>query len=568
MIKYHDMIADAFSKVSGLSKAEILPLIEYPPQEEQGDRAIPCFRFSKAEKKSPDQVAKDWAAAINLNPLPKEISRVESLGGYVNFHFDTPLFARDIISEVFTRGETFGKADFKTPSTVVVEYSSPNIAKPFSIGHLRSTNLGASLARILQYRGYNVVRINHLGDWGTQFGKLIVAYQRWGNADMLAENPIQALFKLYVKFHEEESHDPTLSVEAREAFSKLERGDEEAKELWDWFRQMTLDELEGLYKKLGVEFDHYWGESFYVPYMGELLKRIDEKHLSKESEGALIVDLKDYNLGVALLRKGDESSLYLTRDLAAAIYREKNLHFSTMLYVVGAEQSLHFQQFFKVLELLGHEWVKNCEHIPFGQISFGDEKMSTRKGNIVFLTDVLEKAKEHALQIVREKKSDIENKEEAAEKIALGAILFADISAKRIKNVKFSWEDILSFEGETGPYLQYCLVRTKSLMKKFDQKVDLVPDFSIFKEKEERSLVRILSLFPLFLERAEREREPFVVGKYLLDLTKTFNRFYNAHRILDDEPKVAKARMLLVHCTAEILSKGLEILGIPTLEKM
>lgn len=568
MIKYHDMIAEAFAKVSKLSKEEVLPLIEYPPQEEQGDRAVPVFRFSKAEKKSPDQLAKDWAAAINQNPLPKEISRVEPLGGYINFHFDTPLFARDILTEVFTHADTFGKQQFKTAPKVVVEYSSPNIAKPFSIGHLRSTNLGASIARIFEYRGYDVVKINHLGDWGTQFGKLIVAYRRWGSCDQLEVNPIQALFKLYVKYHEEESHDPTLTTEAREAFSMLERGDAEAKELWDWFRELTLNELEGLYKRLGVEFDHFWGESFYVSYMPALLKRLEEKQLSKESEGALIVDLKDYNLGVALLRKGDESSLYLTRDLAAAIYREQHLKFEKMIYVVGAEQSLHFQQFFKVLDLLGHDWVKNCEHIAFGQISFGDEKMSTRKGNVVFLADVLEKAKETALEIVREKNATLENKEDAAEKIALGAILFADISAKRIKNVKFSWEEILSFDGETGPYLQYALVRTKSLMKKYGAKIDLVPDFSVYKEKEERSLVRILSLFPLFLERAEREREPFVLGKYLIELTKVFNRFYNAHRILDAEADVVKARMLLVHNTAEVLTKGLNILGIPTLEKM
>jgi arginyl-tRNA synthetase len=568
MKKYHDMIADAFSKVSKLSKEEVLPLIEFPPQEDQGDRAIPVFRFSKNEKKSPQDLAKSWADEINQQKLPAEISKVEAAGGYVNFHFNTSIFSKDIGEEIFSRGDTFGKQNFAKKPTVVVEYSSPNIAKPFSIGHLRSTNLGASIARIMDYRGYNVVRINHLGDWGTQFGKLIVAYKKWGNPEVVRSNPIQELFTLYVKYHNEEANDPSLSEQARAAFVQLENNDKETRALWEEFRTFTLNELEGLYKKLGVGFDHYWGESFYVPYLSDLLKTIDQKKLSKESEGALIIDLKDYNLGVALLRKGDESSLYLTRDLAAAIYRHKNLNFSNMIYVVGAEQNLHFQQFFKVLELLGHEWVKDCEHIAFGSISFGDEKMSTRKGNVVFLTDVLQKAKEEALRIVNEKNPDLENKEIAAEKIALAAILYADISAKRIKNVKFNWEDILSFEGETGPYLQYALVRTKSLMTKYGKKINLISDFSVLKEKEEHSLVRTLSLFPLFLERAEREREPFVLGKYLMDLTKSFNRFYNAHRILDGDQNVIEARMLLVHCTAEILSKGFGILGIPTLERM
>lgn len=565
---YHQIIADLFSRVSALSTDEAASLIEFPPQEDQGDRAIPVFRFSKAEKKSPNDLAQAWATVINQTKLPKEISSVEAIGGYINFHFNTELFSKDLLQQVFKNRESFGRQTIQDKPTVVVEYSSPNIAKPFSIGHLRSTNLGASLSRIFEFRGYNVVRINHLGDWGTQFGKLTVAYQKWGNDEQLKNDPIQGLFKLYVKFHDEEANNPSLTTEARETFSKLERGDAKTKEIWERFRSLTLAELEGLYAKLGVTFDHYWGESFYIPHLPELLKKLNEKKLSKESEGALIVDLKDLNLGVALLRKGDESSLYLTRDLAAAIYRHAHLHFSKMLYIVGAEQSLHFQQFFKILELLGHDWVKNCEHIAFGQISFGDEKMSTRKGNVVFLTEVLEKAKEYALKIVQEKNPTMEDKDEVAEKIALGAILFADISAKRIKNVKFSWEDVLSFEGETGPYLQYALVRTRSLVRKFDAKIELITDFSIFKEKEEHSLVRSISQFPYALERAERDREPFALGKYLLDLTKSFNRFYNSHRILDSEPELKKARMLLVQSTAEILSTGLKLLGIPTLDKM
>ncbi|MEZ4846442.1 MAG: arginine--tRNA ligase [Bdellovibrionota bacterium] len=564
---YHNLIADLFSNASGLPLVDVFELIEFPPQEDQGDRAIPVFRFSKERKKSPQDLAKEWAAAINSQKLPSEISKVEALGGYVNFYFDTPKFAQAITKEIFNN-KSFGKIDQHDPETVIVEYSSPNIAKPFSIGHLRSTNIGASIARIMEYRGHNVIRINHLGDWGTQFGKLIVAYKKWGNEATLKNDPIQELFKLYVKFHDEEGKDPSLSNQAREAFTKLEQGDLEAKKLWDTFKQFTLDELSTLYKRLGVKFDHYWGESFYVEHMPKLLKLLETEGFSKHSEGATIVDLKEEGLGVALLQKGDESSLYLTRDLAAAIYRHEKFNFDQMIYVVGAEQRLHFQQLFKILDMIGHTWSKNCEHVAFGSISFGDEKMSTRKGNVVFLADVLQKAKDEALRIVNEKNSDLENKEEAAEKIALGAVLFADISAKRIKNVKFSWEEILSFDGETGPYLQYSLVRTKSLMNKFGKNVEMISDFSIFKEKEEHNLVRALSLFPIFLERAEREREPFVVGQYLINLTKSFNRFYNAHRILDGDAASINARMLLVKCTSDVLTQGLNLIGIPTLERM
>jgi arginyl-tRNA synthetase len=567
-MNYHNLIADLFSNASGIPLVDTFDLIEFPPQDDQGDRAIPVFRFSKDHKKSPQDLAKAWAEAINAQKLPVEISKVEAAGGYVNFYFDTPRFAKAVTQDIFSSGSNYGKVTQNDPETVVVEYSSPNIAKPFSIGHLRSTNIGASIARIMEYRGYKTIRINHLGDWGTQFGKLIVAYKKWGNQDILKNDPIQELFKLYVKFHDEEKNDPSLSDEAREAFTKLEQGDQDTKKLWETFKQFTLDELAILYKRLGATFDHYWGESFYVEHMPKLLKLLETEGFSTQSQGATIVDLKEEGLGAALLQKGDESSLYLTRDLAAAIYRHEKFNFDQMIYVVGAEQRLHFQQLFKILEMIGHTWVKNCEHVAFGSISFGDEKMSTRKGNVVFLADVLQQAKDEALRIVNEKNADLENKEDAAEKIALGAVLFADISAKRIKNVKFSWEEILSFDGETGPYLQYSLVRTKSLMTKYGKKVEMISDFSTFKEKEEHNLVRALSLFPIFLERAEREREPFVVGQYLINLTKSFNRFYNAHRILDGDPQTINARMLLVQCTSEVLTQGLGIIGIPTLERM
>jgi arginyl-tRNA synthetase len=429
-MNYHNLIADLFSNASGIPLVDTFDLIEFPPQDDQGDRAIPVFRFPKIIKNLrkiwPKRGPKPSMLKNFLSKFPKLKPQVVML-----IFTSTPArFAKAVTQDIFSSGSNYGKVTQNDPETVVVEYSSPNIAKPFSIGHLRSTNIGASIARIMEYRGYKTIRINHLGDWGTQFGKLIVAYKKWGNQDILKNDPIQELFKLYVKFHDEEKNDPSLSDEAREAFTKLEQGDQDTKKLWETFKQFTLDELAILYKRLGATFDHYWGESFYVEHMPKLLKLLETEGFSTQSQGATIVDLKEEGLGAALLQKGDESSLYLTRDLAAAIYRHEKFNFDQMIYVVGAEQRLHFQQLFKILEMIGHTWVKNCEHVAFGSISFGDEKMSTRKGNVVFLADVLQQAKDEALRIVNEKNADLENKEDAAEKLRL-AQFYLPISAPR-----------------------------------------------------------------------------------------------------------------------------------------
>lgn len=568
MKHYNDIVAALISKVSGMDLKKILQLIEFPPKDDQGDRAIACFSFAKQLKKSPQEIAKSWTTTIQDNGLPGEIEKIEVNGGYINFFFDQKKFAQDVLSEIRNKSQTFEKQVKQDDQRVVIEFSSPNIAKPFSIGHLRSTNLGACLSRIYDYLGWNVFRINHLGDWGTQFGKLITAYRKWGNAQMLDEDPIAALFDLYVRYHDEEKNDPSLTTEAREAFSLLEKGDENAKELWDWFRELTLKELDTLYEKLGVEFDHIWGESFYINQLPTLLSTLEKKNLSKQDDGALIIDLKDHNLSVAVLQKGDESSLYITRDLAAAIYRFQEFDFKKMLYVVGSEQSLHFQQLFKVLELSGYNFFDRCEHVAFGQITFGTEKMSTRKGNVVFLKDVLSRAEEKAKSIVKEKNPDLENIEDVAKDIALGAILFADISAKRIKNVKFDWDEILSFEGETGPYLQYSYVRTQSLIRKYDQDISPVGDFSIYQDPAEIKLIKTLSKYIFALEKVLQENEPFHLGKYLLELTKEFNRFYQACRVLDEDQNIANARMNLVQATSFVLHSGMELLGIPTPEKM
>ncbi|MCB0326565.1 MAG: arginine--tRNA ligase [Bdellovibrionales bacterium] len=561
-------ICENLSEFLEASPQDLFSMLEFPPDSSKGDRALPCFRFAKAMKKSPQDLASACKSILVRQELPLGIDRIETAGGYCNIYLKSSFVAKEVLEPLFSSPETYGHLIRDKAPVAVIEFSSPNIAKPFSIGHLRSTNIGASLSRIFQARGWKVIKINHLGDWGTQFGKLIAAYRRWGSADQLGEDPIRALFKLYVKFHEEEDKDATLLQEARENFAKLEKKDEEARELWQWFRDLTLKELKTLYDKLSIGFDYYWGESFYMDQIPDLIKTLQEKNLAQESEGALIVDLKDEGNGVALLRKGDESSLYLTRDLAAAIYRHQQFSFDQMLYIVGGEQQLHFKQLFSILKKLGQDWSDRCEHINFGQISFGDERMSTRKGNVVFLSDVLSRAKEMAQNIVREKNPELENIEDVAEQVSLGAVLFADLSARRAKSVKFSWEDILSFDGETGPYLQYAFVRTRSLLERYGKKPEMIEDFSQFQAPEEVELLRTLSQFSYALERAEKEREPFVVGQYLIEVTKRFNRFYQAVRILDTEAQQLKGRILLVFAASKVLESGMKLLGIPRPEKM
>ncbi len=568
MKQLDETLLDLLIQVTGKERSDLERAIEIPPKLDQGDRALPCFRWAKAAKKAPLELAKAWKKALLAQELPPEVEKVEVARGYLNIFFKRGPAACLVLKEIFSEPGRYGFVSQDPQSLSIVEFSSPNIAKPFSIGHLRSTNIGASLARVLKARGWHVIQMNHLGDWGTQFGKLLAAYRRWGSAEGLDQSPIAKLYKLYVRFHEEEVSDPTLIEEAREWFSKLEQQDEEARELWSWFRELTLRELKQLYKKLSVDFDHNWGESFYIDRLPELVETLAAKGISKVSDDATVIDLEEYNLRTCLVKKSDESSLYMTRDIAAAIYRYEQFKFQKMIYVVGNPQQLHFQQLFKILELMGHGWAKDCEHVSFGHISFGDEGMSTRKGNVVFLSEVLDRAIEMARKIVEEKNPELEDQDRVAEAVGLGAILFADLSSKRIKDVRFSWEDILSFEGETGPYLQYTLVRALSVMRRYDHEIEISTSTETLVADEEAAVIRSLSRFPLTLARAEREREPFLVAQYLINLASDFNRFYSVHRILDAEPEVTAARMLLVSGVAEVLKAGLKLLGIPVLERM
>ncbi|MFH1263287.1 MAG: arginine--tRNA ligase [Pseudomonadota bacterium] len=567
MKELREKVVGLLAGASGRTASDLEAALEIPPKPEQGDLALPCFRWAKEEKISPPELANRWKEAL-LAHLPAEFDRVEVQGGYLNFFLKRSFVSRSVLTEIRKSAGKYGFVTKKPAPVAVIEYSSPNIAKPFSIGHLRSTNIGAALSRIFAARGWRVVQLNHLGDWGTQFGKLISAYRRWGKAEMLAEKPMEALYKLYVRFHEEEVSDPTLIEEARDWFARLEQKDPEAQELWEWFRELTMRELERIYKMLGVSFDHYWGESFYTDRLPGLLEDLEEKNLTKISEEATVIDLEPYGLPTCLIKKKDDSSLYLTRDIAAAIYRFDQLKFDRMIYVVGAPQRLHFQQLFKVVELMGYSWADRLEHIMFGHISFGDESMSTRRGNIVFLAEVIDRATDLANKIVAEKNPDLENRNEVARQVGLGAILYADLSAKRIKDVKFSWEEMLSFEGETGPYLQYTFVRAQSILRKWGQPIDETAALENLTTDEESALVRELSHFPMVLAKAEMEREPFLIAQYLIDLTKNFNRFYTTQRILDAPPELAKARVVLVSGFAELLKTGLKLLGIPTPDRM
>ena len=562
-----DKVAQILEPIVGTDINELKGKLEIPQADGRGDIAMACFEYAKKIKKDPNVAAKEISKKIKDEEL---FDKVVAKGGFVNFYLNKSLLASKIISKIYDSKLEWTKSSEGMNKTVVFDFSSPNIAKPFGIGHLRSTNIGRALSNIHAELGYKVVKINHLGDWGTQFGKLITAYKRWGNAEILKDNTIKNLYKLYVRFHEEAPQDPTLLEEAKQWFAKLESGSQEAKELWEWFRDLSLVELKKLYSKFDISFDHYTGESFFNDKLQGTLKRLEEKKLLVKSQDAWIIDLEKFALGVSVIKKKDDTSLYITRDICAAEYRHEYFKFDRTLYIVGAPQSLHFKQLFKILELLGYEWSANCEHVPFGHISFGEKgkAMSTREGTIVFLEDVLLRAVDLAKSIIDEKNPELEGKDEIAEQVGIGALIYADLSSKRIKNVKFDWDDILNFDGETGPYLQYTNVRIKSLLRKFTGALPQNVDYSILKNPEETELIKTLGRFPLVIRKAAVEREPFYIARYLIDVSKAFNRFYTAHKILDSEENVTGARMVLSVCTGYVFEKGFALLGIPSPEKM
>ncbi|MBO1513743.1 arginine--tRNA ligase [Metabacillus bambusae] len=536
-------------------------LIEKPRHSNQGDIAFPCFTLAKIAKKSPNQIANELANNIK-HPL---FAQVVADGPYVNGFYNKKIVSKEVIHTILQQGDKYGSTQIGNGENITIDFSSPNIAKPFSMGHLRSTVIGNSLAHIVEKCGYKAIRINHLGDWGTQFGKLIVAYKNWGNEQSVKQNPIKELLDLYVKFHTEAESHSHLEVEARMWFKKLEDGDEEAKTLWKWFRNESLQEFSKIYSLLGIEFDTYHGEAFYNDKMKETINVLKNKELLSSSDGAEVVNLEEFALPPCLIKKSDGATLYATRDLTAALYRQETYHFTKGLYVVGHEQSLHFKQVFLVLEKLGYSWAKELVHVPFGFILKDSKKMSTRKGKVVLLEEVINDAITLANQNIETKNPTLENKEEVARNVAIGSLIFHDLKNERLNNIEFSLEEMLKFEGETGPYVQYTHARACSILRKVDEANDLQAEG--LEGDESWALVKHLMEFPAVIKKSLTLYEPSQIAKYLIDLSQEFNKYYGLVKILaEDEQK--QNRVAIVKTVTIVLSEGLRLLGIKAPKEM
>ena len=552
-------------KIEDLTLEEIVALIEVPPNKEMGDFAFPCFRLAKVFRKAPNMIAADLAESIEAKD---EISKVMPLGGYVNFFVNKSQLAENVIKDVLTKKENYGHSDLGQGKAVVIDFSSPNIAKPFHIGHIRTTVIGNALYKIYDSQGYNVVRVNHLGDYGTQFGKLIVAFKLWGSKEAVEANPIPELLKLYIQFHDEAEKKPEMEDEARAWFTKLENGDEEAKALWQWFRDESLKEFARVYDLLDIEFDSYAGESFYSDNLDTVIEQIKEKGLLQESQGTNVVDLEEYNMPPALITKNDGSTLYMTRDLAAAIYRKNTYDFDKCIYVVGSQQALHFQQLFKVLELMGFEWSKDLIHVPFGMVALEEGTMSTRKGRVVFLEDVLKQAIEKTKETVLSKNPNAKNVDEISKQVGVGAVVFQELSNSRVKDYTFSWERTLSFEGETGPYVQYTHARCCAVLRKANEEVTTDINYDLLSDGDAAEVLKVIGSFNKSILSAMRRNEPHIVTRFVLDLAQAFNKFYHDNPILVEDEELRKARLALVAATRQTLENGLGILGMHAPERM
>jgi len=554
--------------VASLDIQEIYDMLEVPPNPEMGDFALPCFKLSRIMRKSPVQIAQELAAAVQTN---EHVRRIESISGYLNFFLNRSQFIKQTLGYILESGENYGSSDMGEGKTIVIDYSSPNIAKPFHVGHLRSTSIGNSLYRIFKFMGYNCVGINYLGDWGTQFGKLITAYKHWGSEEAVKKGLVKELVALYVKFHQEAEQNLELEEEARQWFARLEQGDEEAHRLWKWFIDISMEEYQKIYDLLGVKFDSYNGESFYNDKMQPVIQELKNKGLLKESQGAMIVDLEEEGLPPCLILKSDGSSLYATRDIAAAIHRKNTYDFDKCIYVTGVSQSLHFKQWFKVIEKMGYDWHKDLYHVPFGTVSIGGEKLATRTGKVVLLEEILTKAIEKTLEIIEEKNPNLENKHEIAKQMGVGAVIFSDLFSNRIKDVSFSWDEVLNFDGETGPYVQYTHARACSVLRKAGEEGSISQtdfDSSILSSDEEYKLVKTLSQFPAKIKQALDDLEPSVITRYLVDVAQDFNRFYHEHSILVEDKSLRNARLALVQATKLTLSNGLWLIGLHAPERV
>ncbi|MGP6140500.1 arginine--tRNA ligase [Jeotgalibaca sp. A127] len=545
-----------------LSEQEVLDLLEKPKHSEHGDIAFPAFSLAKVFRKAPQMIATELAEKIN-NPA---IAKVEPVGPYLNFFLNKDLISAEILKEITNEKSAFGNSDFGKGQNVPIDMSSPNIAKPMSMGHLRSTVIGNALANIVEKVGFKPIKINHLGDWGTQFGKLIVAYKKWGDKEKVEQDPIAELLKLYVHFHEVAEEQPELEDEARAWFKKLEDGDEEATELWTRFRSESLKEFMSVYDMLEIEFDSFNGEAFYNDKMDEVVELLEEKDILTQDRGATIVDLEKYNLNPALIKKSDGATLYITRDLAAAIYRKRTYDFALSLYAVGNEQSNHFKQLKAVLKEMGYDWAENMHHIPFGLITQGGKKLSTRKGKVILLEEVLNEATSLALEQINLKNPTLENKEEVAKQVGIGAVVFHDLKNDRLNNFDFILEEVVQFEGETGPYVQYTNARALSILRKADVELDLNASLNL-SDDYAWDVLKLINSFPDIVMTAFEKFEPSVIAKYSLHLSQAFNRYYaNTKVLVEDDAR--NARLVLVKATSVVLQESLRLLGVKAPDRM
>ena len=572
MKNYRSLIGEIISNEIGeIENLDVASLIEVPTDEKMGDYAFPCFRLAKEFRKAPDAIAAEIAEKLQKNPM---FESVENVNAYVNIKIKRTDFIKDVIEDAVLKGDSFTKSNEGEGKKVLVDYSSPNIAKPFHIGHIRSTVIGNALYLIYKNLGYDVVRINHLGDYGTQFGKMIVAYRKWGNKEDVQREPIKTLLFYYTKFHEEAGKNPELDEEARRVFVKLENGEAEEVALWKWFKEESLKEFEKVYKMLNIQFDSYAGESFYSDKIPAAVAQLEEKGLLKESQNSIIVDLDQFGLAPALVKKSDGSTLYITRDIAAALYRKDTYDFYKCLYVVASQQDLHFKQLFKVMELMGNQWAQNCIHVQFGMVSLAEGTLSTRKGRVVFLEDVLNKAVEKTREVVVEKGVVSENIDRVAEEVGIGAVVFNELAHNRIKDYTFDWDKVLNFEGETGPYVQYTHARSCSLLRKAGK--DMVSkaknldniDYEKLTSDTMYELAKLIHNMPEVIKEAADRYEPSVVTRHVVKIAQGFNRFYNEERILQGDATGTVSRLTLVIATKNAIKNGLALLGIKAPERM
>ena len=559
-------IAQQVSQATELSVDDVVALMETPPKPEMGDYAFPCFTLAKTFRKAPNMIAEELVGKIQTGD---RIAEAKAIGPYLNFFVGKGSFVGETLAQVLAQGANYGRQSLGQGKTVAIDFSSPNIAKPFTIAHLRTTAIGNALCRLYEALGWQVAGINYMGDWGAPHGMNIAAYKQWGDEETVRKNPPYELFQLYVKFNAEVENNPSLKDEAQAWTRKLEEGDEEARTLWTWFRSETIEDFKRVYRWMGIEFSEFTGESVYHEPSKKIVADLKEQGLAVESDGALVVELEDDEMPPGILQTSHGTLVYLPRDLAAAIDRKKTYDFDKMIYVVGNEQSLHFKQLFKVLSLMGHDWAQNCVHVPFGLVNFKAGKMSTRRGNVIFLEDVLKRAVELTTAIIDEKNPDLPDKEAIAEAVGIGAIVFADLDSRRMRDVVFDWDEILNFNGETGPYVQYTHARYCSMLRRFDGTLPPVDvNFELLNEAETLEVVKCLEKYPKQIQKAADEYEPSIIATYLIELCTVANRFYNVHQVISDDAELTKSRVALVYAIKTVLASGLDLLGMKAPERM